>query len=307
MIDYLIIGASGQIGWHLYRALENQNRSVKGSFRDHPIPDVDFIYLDISDRTQCQQIIHKLQPRHILLPASSTNVDYCENHPEETYNTNVTGIENVIDAARLLRSQIVFFSTDYIFDGVSGPYDENSLPNPVCEYGKQKIAAEHLILSNISNAMVVRTTVVYSWEPQGKNFLVRLLKALRDGIEIQAPMDQIGTPTYAPSLATAVIQLIDLGHRGIYHLAGMERTTRYEFAREAAAVFGLDERLIHPVETKTLSQPARRPLNAGLISYKLDIRLREHLIGYRDGLRRMRLEYDRWSCPEKTNVGSDIR
>jgi len=293
MIDYLIIGASGQIGWHLYRVLKSQNRSVAGTFRNHPVADSDFFRLDICNREQCHRIINELQPSHILLPASSTNVDYCENHPEEAYQTNVLGIENVLYAAQSFGSKIVYFSTDYIFDGVLGPYDENSLPNPICEYGRQKVAAEQLVLSNASNSMIIRTTVVYSWEPQGKNFLVRLLKSLRDGIEIQVPIDQIGTPTYAPSLAMVLIELIDLGFHGIYHLAGVERVDRYELAREAARVFDLDDRLIHPVETKNLFQSARRPLKAGLISSKLEMGFLERVIGYRDGLKRMRSEQDR--------------
>jgi dTDP-4-dehydrorhamnose reductase len=154
----------------------------------------------------------------------------------------------------------------------------------------QKLTAEHLILQRAEEALIVRTTVVYGPEPQGKNFIYRLLAALRKGQEIAVPVDQIGTPTYAPALADAVFDLLTAGARGVINVAGRELVTREKFAREAASAFGEDPALVRPVFTSELGQAALRPLHGGLSSELAERCLGRELPGYIEGLRRLNLE-----------------
>jgi len=281
----LIIGGSGQVGSHLSNKLTNLGKSV--TITHHRQATSNSIFLDIVSKDKVHQLISEFKPTHIYLPAAATNVDECEKNPDSTFPVNVTGVQNVVEAANLVNARLIYFSTDYIFDGVNGPYDESEPPNPICEYGKQKVYAEHCVLSSCKDFLIIRTTVVYGWEQQQKNFVIRLIAALREKKEVQVPIDQIGSPTFARNLAEATIYLAESQERGIINVTGPEIVSRYEFACEAARVFGVSEEFIKPVETQFLGQIAKRPLNLGLVVDKAVQLLDIPLLGYRDGLRKM--------------------
>jgi dTDP-4-dehydrorhamnose reductase len=193
----------------------------------------------------------------------------------------------VIQAANQVGAKLVYFSTDYIFDGKNGPYKEDHPANPVCEYGRQKLYAEHLIATLAEDFLILRTTGVYGWERQGKNFIYRLMSVLGAGQTLTVPADQLGSPTYAPNFVRAVVELALTTHRQVFHVAGMEVANRYEFALEAARALKLNGDLIQPVSTAELGQTAPRPLQAGLRVEKASASLPFPLLGYHDGLREM--------------------
>ena len=284
----LVIGASGQVGEHLMQTLGATPLKVFGTYQSHYVPG--FLLLNIINRDNVLEQLGQLKPNIVFLPASLTNVDYCELHPQDGFCTNVVGVKNVVEAVNILRAKLVYFSSDYIFDGENGPYREDDPANPICEYGRQKLMAEHYISLWCKNYLIIRTTVVYGWERQGKNFIYRLINTLNSGQVLRVPFDQVGSPTYAPNLAQAVIELSLKDAQGVYHLVGPKRVNRYEFACEAARVFGLDETLIQRVATAELNQKASRPLNAGMIVEKAQAKLSTPLLDYRVGLRTMAAE-----------------
>jgi dTDP-4-dehydrorhamnose reductase len=278
----LVIGASGLVGEHLVNELILSGQSPIFTFRTHPIPSAE--QLDIYQTLQVRHFFREFRPEIVFLPAAWTNVDECEKNRELSYQTNVIGAKNVVDASNSMGARLIYFSTDYIFDGASGPYDETSVANPISEYGRQKLIAEHYIATTSSNFLIVRTTVVYGWERQGKNFIYRLVKLLREGSTIRVPMDQIGTPTYAPELAQNAIKLAKMDVQGVIHIAGANCINRYEFAIETAKVFGLPQDLVIPVSTKELNQLAERPLSAGLKTKKAAQLLQTSFMSSREGL-----------------------
>jgi dTDP-4-dehydrorhamnose reductase len=284
----LVIGASGQVGHHLTLAARRRGEAWAGTFNTHPQPGLQA--LDVRDPVAVAQAVRAASPRYVMVPASAANVDVCERDPQVAYAVNVEGVSHLIQAANEVGATLVYFSSDYVFDGHHGPYDESALPNPISRYGLQKLIAEHLVLRGAREALIVRTTVVYGWEPQGKNFIYRLMGALREGREITVPSDQIGTPTYAPVLADAVFDLLDDGARGVLNVTGRALVGRDEFAREAARVFGSDPTLVRSVTTAELGQLAPRPLHAGLRVEAAEARLGRELLGYTAGLRRMLAE-----------------
>jgi dTDP-4-dehydrorhamnose reductase len=290
MTSILVIGASGQVGEHLIHLLSGEPQLVT-TYRTHAVPGAE--PLDISHPAQVHDLFERLHPSVVFLPAAMTNVDFCETNPGSSYRTNVNGVKNVVEASNHVRARLIYFSTDYIFDGVAGPYAEEDLANPISEYGRQKLIAEHHIASTSSDYLIFRTTVVYGWERQGKNFVYRLVKSLREGTPIRVPMDQVGTPTYAPELAEAGIQLSRTTARGVINVAGSNCISRYEFALEAARVFQLPEQLILPVTTKELNQLGRRPLVAGLKTEKAKTLLGRALLSSSEGLRQMSKEKGR--------------
>lgn len=285
MIENLVIGASGMVGENLLQQLYRLDRNSAGTYWKHNRADL--LQLDIRDNTSVQTLITQLRPRIVYLPAALTNVDECERHPLETSAINVNGSKNVIDAVNMIGGKFIYFSSDYIFNGENGPYREEDPASPICEYGKQKWQVEQMIKDQLQNYLILRTTIVYGWESQGKNFIQRLINNLRAGISVRVPIDQLGSPTYAPNLAEAAVELAKSKYIGIYNLVGPQLVNRYDFALEAARVFGLDEKLIQSVSTTNLNQPASRPLHAGMIPSKAQAVLKTKLLAYPEGLRCM--------------------
>lgn len=282
MPTHLVIGASGQVGEHLLRALGTDG---VGTYFENAVPGLE--QLDARDERAVARLLRSVRPDVVYLPASEPNVDLCEREPEATASMNVGVAEAVSRAAAGIGTRLVFFSTDYVFDGAAGPYAEDDEPNPLSEYGRQKLAGERWALET-PGALVVRTAVVYGWERQGKNFVVRLIEADRRRAHWRVPVDQVGSPTYAPNLAAAVVELARAGAAGIYHVAGPQPASRYEFAVEATRVFHLDNVELEPVETSELGQDAMRPLSAALYVDKAQSRLgATTLLPYPAGLREM--------------------
>lgn len=277
----LVIGSCGLIGEHLMRTSINKGLDTVGT--DFAYKDT-ALFIDIRQVNTIRTVLRENKPNIIFLPAAIPNVDYCELNPLESYATNVEGVYNVVTEANIIGAKLVYFSSDYIFDGKDGPYCEEDTANPINEYGRQKLIAEHHIALHSKNYLIIRTTVVYGCERQGKNFIYRLLKTLQNKEIIKVPMDQMGNPTYAPNFAEAVIELANQRITGIYHVVGPDRINRYDFAREAAKIFGLKEELIQPILTSDLRQPALRPLNAGMKVDKAKAVLSTKLMGYCEGL-----------------------
>ena len=177
MPENLVIGASGQVGEHLLTALQESGRSVLGTYHQHQTEGL--VPLDLRESRQTADLIQQCAPQTIYLPGALTNVDYCETHPEDSRAINVTALQGVVHAANAIGAGVVYFSSDYIFDGRSGAYTEDQPANPICEYGRHKLAAEHYISLNAAKFLIIRTTVVFGWEAQGKNFVSRLISDAR--------------------------------------------------------------------------------------------------------------------------------
>jgi dTDP-4-dehydrorhamnose reductase len=281
----LVIGASGLIGTALMKEL-GQLGETTGTF--HSYPEAGLIPLDISDPQAVDAIIRQVSPQILCQAAALTHVDYCETHPDEARCINVDGTRHLAVAARRLGARYVYVSTDYVFDGTAGPYSEDDAPCPTSVYGHTKLAGEEIVRETVADHLIVRTTVVYGWEPQGKNFVTRLVRELGNGKTQRVPVDQIGSPTYARNLAEAVRELVQREKVGTYNIAGCQLVDRYHFALAVARVFGLRADLLTPVTTAELGQDAPRPLQAGLKVDKAKRELTTPLLGYEAGLQAMK-------------------
>lgn len=283
----LIIGASGLVGNGLLQTFRAEDRfETKGTY--FTFPSGDLSALDLRNTREVEDLFNGFKPGIVLLPAFSANVDHCEENPEETRRTNVDGALNIIARVKRTGLKLVYFSSDYIFDGQKGPYKENDPPNPINEYGRQKLEVERAIQGTLDDHLIIRTTVVYGWEKRGKNFVMNLINRLNKKEKVKVPFDQIGTPTYVDDLARAVTTLVKLDKKGVFNVAGRDLLGRLEFAKIAADVFGLDVNLIMPVSTEELHQKAKRPLNAGMIIDKCERETGIRLLGAREGLEAMK-------------------
>jgi len=191
-------------------------------------------------------------------------------------------------AAAKQGAPLVFYSSEYVFDGEHGGYDEDSAPSPTSVYGRSKLEGERAVREANSRAVVVRASVVYGPEPQGKNFVAQLRRRLGAGEEMAVPVDQVSCPTYNADLAAASVELVERALSGVFHVVGPEAMDRASFARLACEVFGLDPRGVRPVRTVELGQPARRPLQGAMRTDRVQALLTTRMRGPREGLQAMK-------------------
>lgn len=288
----LVTGASGLVGGRLCEMLDALGHRVWGT--THSQKRLDLLPLDIRDRGAVERLVPALRPEVIFHAAAEPNVEWCEAHPVDGAAVNVAGLANLLTAASRVGSKVVFFSSEYVFDGRDGPYSELAPPRPISVYGRQKVAGERLMGRFQPGGLILRTTVVFGWERAGKNFVARLLGELGAGREMRVPNDQISSPTYVDDLVRAACELAERDAHGLYHVAGTERADRYALAVAAAREFGLDSDRVVGVPTAELGQLARRPLRGGLDVERLRQTLGWAPDGFRAALRRMREERPTW-------------
>ncbi len=278
----LIIGASGQVGGALSALCVRRRIEVYGTSRKGQ----GFLYLDLSDETSVRDAFVKARPDVVFLCSAMTHVDSCERDPELARLVNAEGPALVAGECRKVGAKLVYFSTEYVFDGSAGPYGEGDPVCPVSAYGRTKLEGERAVL-DVEGALSVRTTVVYSHNPASKNFVMQLISSQRSGARMRVPSDQFSTPTYAPELASAVLDLAGKGASGIYNVAGPDCMSRYEFALRACAAFGFNPAFLEPKLTAELGQAAARPLKAGLRTGKLAAELGRSLPPSEESLRKI--------------------
>jgi dTDP-4-dehydrorhamnose reductase len=263
------VGGSGQIGGWLLRVLESRGHSGKGTFASVPFPGL--VPLDAADLDAAAAWVRAEQPDVVFYPAGFTWVDGCESDRAKAYAANLEQPLNMARAARDVGARFVYFSTDYVFDGRNGPYDEDSPSNPLSVYGQAKRDAEQAIASELGDRqLTVRTSWVFGPERQGKNFAYQLVRNLSTSKSMICPSDQISSPSYGPDVAEATVRLAEAGQSGLVHVVGPDVIDRVAFASAIARSFELDPSLIESRSTAELGQAAPRPLNGGLRSTRLE-------------------------------------
>jgi len=253
-----------------------------GTYRTRPVPGLR--YLDALDRPALLNLLREVRPDVVYFPAADPNVDWCELNPVAAYRANVIPAIQALEATKSTNARFVFFSSDYVFDGAAGPYDETAVTRPLSTYGRHKVEVEQHVLG--ANATVLRTTTVYGAElAPGKNFVIRLVAQLSAGNTVTIPSDQFSTPTWADELARGALAV--QARPGIWHIAGPDLLSRDRFAAVIADAYGLDPTLIRPVATGDLSQAAPRPLRAGLRTKKILRVVGVKFIATNEALRRL--------------------
>jgi len=287
MAKILIIGADGQVGKHLLRHYST-GTDVKALGTCHTVPGPGLTPLDITRPDETANFIAREKPDTVFLCSALTNVERCETHPHEAEAINVAAVRNIRNAADNAGAKLAFFSSEYVFDGKAGPYDEAASVNPLSVYGRTKLEGERIVAGTKAGHLIIRTTVVYSWDPGTFNFAMQMINRLGKGEGMSVPADQYSNPTYAPDLAEAAAKLIAQNRNGVFNVVGKNRLNRYEFAMLGCEVFGFDKALVTPKTTAELSQKAARPLCAGLLTGKLERETGHKPMGAREGLQEVK-------------------
>jgi dTDP-4-dehydrorhamnose reductase len=241
----LLTGASGQLGTAMQVALV-----------EHDVIPLTKENLDVSDFDKVQKVVKELNPECILNTAAYTNVDGAETNVHLAYAVNALGPRNLAVVAASLDIPLMHVSTDYVFDGRSSvPYHEFDRPNPLSVYGASKLAGEEAIRELHGHHFIVRTAWLY--HIVGRNF-PKTITAMASRPVVRVVEDQVGSPTYAPHLASALARLLETRAYGTYHLAGRGQTTWFALTCELYRRLGIATP-VEPVKTSDFPRPAPRP------------------------------------------------
>ena len=271
----LITGANGLLGQKLANILKDDPNVVflatsKGANRNPRLPEEQFSSLDITNPSHVEEVFKRFSPDVVVHCAAMTQVDPCELDRETCLKVNVQGTRYLLSAALAEESHFVYVSTDFVFDGQSGPYAEEDAPGPVNFYGHSKLMAESEVKKYSGPWSIIRTVLVYGIIPNSSrsNIVLWVRKSLSEGKEIQVVNDQERTPTLVEDLAEGTKTIAVDGHRGVFHLSGPETLSVLEMAHETARHFNLDSELINPVTSSSLTAPGQRPAKTGFIIEK---------------------------------------
>ena len=272
MVKVLITGANGLVGQTLVRkflimpefeflATSASECKVKGLNPDR------FLQMDITNREAVVTVFDLFKPEVVIHCAAMTQVDPCEQNPELCDQVNITGVKIVAKAAEQAGAKFICLSTDFVFDGLKGPYSEDDQPNPVSVYGWSKLQGEFITHSLRVPWVIVRTILVYG-VTQSMN-RSNLVTWVRDSLSQHKPIrvvnDQFRMPTLVDDLADGIISIIERNKVGIYHLSGPEMISIYDFALKIAKIFRLDDSLITPILSESLNQAGKRPVSTGFV------------------------------------------
>ena len=248
------------------------------------------VVCDLTDAAAVQALLQRHRPQVVLHAAAMTNVDGCEEQPAQAQALNVEASMHVAEAAQAVGASLVALSTDYVFDGAKpgGRYAEEDPPRPLGVYARTKLAGEQAALSRCRRATIVRTTL-YGWNAQPKqSFAERVLEGVSGGPPVTGFTDMYWSPILANELAEALVPLIERPTPGLFHVAGRERCSRYEFACAVATAFGHDPRAVRPGRLADAPLKAPRPPDASLEVTKFEQAFGVTLPTVTQGLARMR-------------------
>lgn len=268
MVQLLITGANGQLGQSF--------KKVTGAFPELNLHFFDRKSLDITQASMVKQAFQEHAFDYCINCAAYTAVDRAESEPELAEQINVHGVKNLATACRESNIPLVHFSTDYVYHNQQNtPFKEDDPTNPQSLYAKTKLAGEQVAQSIHDQTMIIRTSWVYA--EFGHNFVKTMLRLGRERDQLRVVFDQIGSPTYAPDLATAILEIIGKVEQGevkkdalngIFHYSNEGVASWYDFALAIFEMAGVDC-AVEPIETKDFPTPASRPpfslLNKGKI------------------------------------------
>jgi dTDP-4-dehydrorhamnose reductase len=264
-----IAGASGLVGSNCLKHFTEQGWDVKGSYFSYQTAGTVF-YNTLNPADSNNFDIVSWKPDVIVHCGAMTHVDKCETEPDESYKQTVQSTINLIAVAKQCNAKFVYISTDYVFDGVNGPYTEDAPVNPLSVYARHKLEAEQLALKEFSNTLVLRVTNVYGDEERGKNFTSRIIDQCKNKqkLTLKLPYDQYASPANAWDIARAMFVLLKDNKDGIYHIGSTDYLNRVELALRILKYFPGAEYDLTPMSTAELNQPAARPVLGGFVTLK---------------------------------------
>lgn len=275
-MNVLLTGASGLLGRYLIYHLPREGVDLWGTYNTHSIANIwegRSLPMNLGDQASVYYAFNKASPDVVIHCAGEGNVDLCQKHSATTARINVIGTQIVLRAAAEYGARFVYLSSNAVFGGDDPPYAEDAPRHPVNEYGWQKVRAESFVQEYAHDWLILRPILLYGWPWTGgrDNWAVRAYRAITSGRTIQVVNDTITQPLYAGFLARVIWGMLEQGNTGIYHVAGLDTMSLYEFARDAALWLGGERNLkrIVPVPSSAFPNIAPRPVDTSYDLTKL--------------------------------------
>ncbi|MBD1927935.1 NAD(P)-dependent oxidoreductase [Trichocoleus sp. FACHB-90] len=268
MKKLLVTGASGFLGWHLCQV--KQAWEIYGTYFSHSIdiPGVNLLKVDLKDFQELKRIFSQTKPDAVIHTAAQSSPNYCQNNPEETHLINVTASVNIAGLCADYSIPCVFTSTDLVFNGLNPPYKETDSVSPVNLYGEQKVMAESGMLERYPMTAVCRMPLMFgNATPTAISFIQPFIQTLKEGKELRLFIDEFRTPVSGVTAAQGLLLALEKV-RGIIHLGGKERISRYDFGRLLVEVFKLPEVGLKSGKQEDVKMAAPRPPDVSLDSSK---------------------------------------
>ena len=266
----LVTGSNGLLGQKITERVLAQSdfeliATAKGPNRYPVTSGYTYAEMNILDPENVRQVVEQYRPDAIIHTAAMTNVDTCEEERALAYALNVEAVRTLVNLCESLQIQLVHLSTDFIFDGASGPYKEEAESNPLSYYGQTKVEAERLLQHSTAHWVILRTILVYGIvsDMSRSNIVLWAKGALEKGQPLNIVNDQWRMPTLAEDLAEICLLAVEKSAQGIYNASGKDMMSVSELVARVADYFKLDKSLINEVSGATLKQKAQRPAKTG--------------------------------------------
>ena len=260
-MNILITGCNGQLG--------NEIQLLQAQYAQHTWLNTDVNELDITDKAAIEGFVEANEIDGIVNCAAYTAVDKAESDPQLARKLNADAPAFLSEAVAKRGGWMVQVSTDYVFNGTKHtPYVETDEPCPNSVYGQTKLEGEQAVSELCPNAMIIRTAWLYS--EFGNNFVKTMIRLGREREQLGVIFDQVGTPTYAHDLATAIMTAIDKGIKpGVYHFSNEGVTSWYDFTKSIHRLAGINTCQVSPLHTAEYPTPACRPAYSVLDKTKI--------------------------------------
>ncbi|MBI3237923.1 MAG: SDR family oxidoreductase [Flavobacteriia bacterium] len=266
----LITGSNGLLGQKIVKRCLRHNipflATSKGENRNPDCPEEHYQSLDICVPLEVGDVFFRFRPTAVIHTAALTNVDYCEEHPEECFQVNAHATLILWEAAKIIGAHFQLVSTDFVFDGSTGNYAETDKVNPLSVYAFSKVAAENCLRDDDNrNWSIARTIIVYGTgnNLSRSNLILWALEALPKGEPMKLVNDQFRAPTWADDLAYGCVEIVKRQQTGIFHFSGPETLAIDQLVKRVAAYLGIENPPIETISSDTLNQAAKRPPKTG--------------------------------------------
>jgi dTDP-4-dehydrorhamnose reductase len=289
----LVTGASGLLGLNLSLVAAAQGHQVFGLIHQQGLRGVpfDLLPVDLLEMAGAMATIEKTQPEAIINCAAIADLNVAEKEPELARQLNRDAAGQLADAASRWGIPMIHISTDAVFDGVSGGYDEASPPNPLSVYAQTKLEGEQVVCDRNPDAIIARV-VFFGWSMPGNRSLAEFFfNNLREGRQVKGFTDTQFNPLYTEDLAEVLLEMLTAGLSGLYHVVSPEHLSKYDFGVRIAKRFGFDADLIEPIRMYEIARGAPRALNLVLKPDKVQAALGHPLPSVDAGIEQF---YQRW-------------
>jgi len=286
----LITGGTGTLGSHLVRLAEKSNGwdEVHSTYcKSNPnYHKVHWHYTDA--RNMIRPILEKIQPTHIIHTLAMTSPDMCESRKLDAWQINVEVTKEISAYTEARQSRLIFTSTDLVFDGTRGYYNENDAPNPINFYADTKCEAENEIQERLplGSFVLARIGLLYGFNlNQRRVFFDDLVDAIQKQERLELFQDQFRSFLYVGNAAECLLEMATNDFKGILHVGGPERTSRFEFAQRVSHYLKKPDKNLIPTSMLSALLKARRPPDASLNISLAKEKLKTHIVSIEEGLK----------------------